>query len=113
MTKSKKRPGRPILTDKLSPAQKQSAYRARQRSRIDALEVNHLHTCDVYEDQKKHIEFLESEFARLNGFIKEYVDFCGLYAAVLPRESWVCRAKAMFDKSGNVTKIYKQVDIED
>ena len=99
MTESKKRlPGRPIFENKLTPAQKQAAYRDRQRNKIETLEVNHIVTCDRYEEQKKRIECLETDLARLNDFIKEYVDYCGLYAAVMPREEWVRQAKSMFDK---------------
>lgn len=105
--------GRPKKPDSLTPAQKQAAYRERQRAKIGSLEVNHAVTCDRYNEQNKKIAELEIELARLKSFIGEYVDHCGIYTQCMPKESWSIRAKDMFKEKSNVTKNYKQVDIED
>jgi len=133
MIEQSKRRGRPVTGQALTPAEKQKAYRQRlankpsyhdsdlfvaRRAYDDSLSTIKSYKKLVLELQAtmtqtdNRIKQLESELAKRDAFIKEFVDYCGLYASVMPREDWVKKAKTMFSKKVTLPK-YKQVDIED
>ncbi len=119
MIEQSKRRGRPVTGQALTPAEKQKAYRQRLANKPSYYDSDLFVARRAYDDSLSTIESyknlvleLQATLAKRDAFIKEFVDYCGLYASVMPREDWVKKAKTMFSKKVTLPK-YKQVDIED
>ena len=98
-------PGRPKLETKLTPAQKQAAYRQRCAARNQELQI-------VSDFQKSFYYQINHKISQLEKNYRLAVDDetkLKNHAAL----SELVRFKMIMDNTSNVTKIYKQVDIED
>ena len=99
------RPGRPKLETKLTPAQKQAAYRQRCAA--------------AQQEQQASVDFKKTFYYQINYEISQLEKNYHLaiddetklknHAAL----SELVRFKMIMDNKSNVTKTYKQVDIED
>lgn len=110
MNESKNRlPGRPISKNKLTPAQKQRAYRERLRVKNEVLEVNASCTFDQFDEMKTRIEKLE----QFNALLTRDLYTARQQSEELQSQVWALEMELSKRlKKSNVTKIYKQVDIE-
>lgn len=105
MNEQVKRVGRPKSETKLTPSEKQAAYRQRCAARNQELQI-------VYDFQKSFYYQINYEIAQLEKNYHLAIDDetkLKNHAAL----SELVRFKMIMDNISNVTKTYKQVDIED